>query len=113
MPECDNANPRHRLTEMYEPLWFHIGGDEGAISNVTTNPEMRSRLQQHYMLLSPDLRGLISQSLLLGRFNDEKECYEFTQTDLEKVLELSRKIKPLIKRDMAAIEEEIERLKGT
>jgi hypothetical protein len=102
--ESKKALIDRRLAELYSPLWVALGGGANALVQILYDDLTYEKLTTNFHLLSKELRELIQEFMKLGGGNVRKP--EFTREDQAKMIELEKKVIPVLKSDIEGLRKE-------
>lgn len=103
--ESKKALIDRRLAELYSPLWVALGGGANTLVQILSDDLAYQKLTTNFHLLSKELRELFQEFMKLGRGNDVRHP-EFTYFDQGKMIELHKKIIPVLKSDIEGLRKE-------
>ncbi|HEX5482888.1 MAG TPA: hypothetical protein VFZ08_09720 [Terriglobia bacterium] len=95
-----------RLREIYSPLWVRLGGEDGALTNILGDSEIRTRIGANFHLLSPEMKSLFEKLLLLGQLTGQGLSYN--STDGNKLISLQPEFVKTLRNDLQKLQKEFE-----
>lgn len=95
-----------KLREIYSPMWVRLGGEEGALTNILGDKQMRTRIGANFHLLSPEMKVLFEKLLLLGKVRDDGLYYG--TTDGQVLIDLQPIFVTTLKNDLKKLQDEFD-----
>lgn len=102
-----------RLSNLYSPLMFYMGGggdnNSIVINIIEADQELNKLVKANFHLLSPSLQNIISEVPSLGRHSEGGKSY--SSDDIERILEPTKAFRTELRKEYADLRDEYMRLK--